>query len=92
MVPQLLCKVALIRIARVVGCFVDRSSVVITARCYKRAMIGLLGSLYISAIIIAAAFLLAAVESLEPNPRLAIIFKCTILAATGAVIAKRLSP
>jgi hypothetical protein len=55
-------------------------------------MIGLLGSLYISAIIIAAAFLLAAVESLEPNPRLAIIFKCTILAATGAVIAKRLSP
>jgi len=54
-------------------------------------MIGLLGSLYILAIIIAAAFLFAAVELLEPNPRLAIIFKCAILTATGTVIAKRLS-
>jgi hypothetical protein len=54
-------------------------------------MIGLLGSLYILAIIIAPAFLFTAVELLESNPRLAIIFKCTTLAATGAVIAKRLS-
>ena len=38
------------------------------------------------------AFLFAAVERLEPNRRFAIIFKCAILAAGEAVIAKQLLP
>jgi hypothetical protein len=55
-------------------------------------MTAALTSLYASAIILVAAFLFAAVEWLEPNPRLAIVFKCTILAAGGAAIAKQLLP
>jgi hypothetical protein len=55
-------------------------------------MTAALTSLYASAIILVAAFLFAAVEWLEPNPRLAIVFKCAILAAGGAAIAKQLLP
>jgi hypothetical protein len=44
-------------------------------------------ALYIAAIILVAALLFAAVERLEPNYRLAIVFKCAILAAGGAAIA-----
>ena len=40
----------------------------------------------------AAAFLFAAVERLEPNRRLAIVFKCAILAAGGVAIANQLLP
>jgi hypothetical protein len=49
-------------------------------------------ALYIAAIILVAALLFAAVERLEPNHRLAIVFKCAILAAGGAAIAKQLLP
>jgi hypothetical protein len=49
-------------------------------------------ALYIAAIILVAALLFAAVERLEPNYRLAIVFKCAILAAGGAAIAKQLLP
>jgi hypothetical protein len=49
-------------------------------------------ALYIAAIILVAAFLFAAVERLEPNHRLAVVFKCAILAAGGAAIAKQLLP
>jgi hypothetical protein len=49
-----------------------------------------LTSLYVSAIVIVAAFLFAAVDWLEPNRRFAVILKCAILAAGGAVIAKQL--
>ena len=45
---------------------------------------------FTSAIIILGAFLFAAVERLEPNPRIAIILKCAILATGGAVIAEHL--
>jgi hypothetical protein len=55
-------------------------------------MTAALTSLYASAIILVAAFLFAAVEWLEPNPRLAIVFKCAILAAGGAAIAKQRLP
>jgi hypothetical protein len=41
------------------------------------------------AIIIIGAFLFAAVDRLEPNRRLAIVFKCAILVAGGAAIAKQ---
>jgi hypothetical protein len=51
-----------------------------------------LAVLYISAIIFVGAFLFVAVDWLEPNRRLAIVFKCAILAAGGAVIAKHLLP
>ena len=57
---------------------------VISAARYKRAMTGLLGSLNISAIIIVAPCLFAVVELLVPSRRLAIIFKCAILAAALA--------
>jgi hypothetical protein len=48
--------------------------------------------LYISAISYVGAFLFVAIDRLEPNRRLALVFKCAILAAGGAVIAKRLFP
>jgi hypothetical protein len=49
-----------------------------------------LTSIYASVIILLGAFLFVAVELLEPNPRLAIVFKCAILAAAGAAIANQL--
>ena len=52
----------------------------------------ILAALYVSAIIIVGSFLFAAVEWLKPNPRLAIIFKCAIVAAGGVAIAKQLLP
>ena len=55
-------------------------------------MKAILISLYVSAIILVAAFLFAAVERLEPNHRLAIVLKCAILAAGGVAIAKQLLP
>ena len=51
-----------------------------------------LTSIYASVIILLAAFLFVAVEQFEPNPRLAIIFKCAIIAATGAAIANHVLP
>jgi hypothetical protein len=57
-----------------------------------RARIAVLAVLYVSTISLVAAFLFAAIEWLEPNRRLAIIFKCAILAAGGAAIAKQLLP
>ena len=47
---------------------------------------------YISAISCIGAFLFVAVDRLEPNRRLALVFKCAILAAAGAVIANHLPP
>ena len=47
-------------------------------------MTAVLAVLYISAIILVGAFLFVAVDWLEPNRRLAIVFKCAILAAGGA--------
>ena len=44
--------------------------------------------LYSSAIIVVGVFLFIAVDWLEPNHRLALVFKCAILAAGGAVIAR----
>ena len=55
-------------------------------------MTAILTSLHVSAIILVAAFLFAAVEWIEPNHRLAIVFKRAILAAGGAAIAKQLLP
>jgi hypothetical protein len=55
-------------------------------------MTAILTSLHVSAIILVAAFLFAAVERLEPNPRLAIVFKSAILAAGGIAIAVQLLP
>ena len=52
----------------------------------------MLASLYVSIIILVAAFLFEAVGRLEPNRRLAIVLKCAILAAGGAAIAKQLLP
>jgi hypothetical protein len=52
----------------------------------------MLAVLYVSTIILVAAFLFAAVDGLEPNGRLALLFKCAILAAGGAAIAKQLLP
>jgi hypothetical protein len=46
--------------------------------------------IYVSAIILMGAFLFGAVEWFEPNRRLAIVLKCAILAAGGAVIANKL--
>jgi hypothetical protein len=51
-----------------------------------------LASLYVSIIILVAAFLFEAIGRLEPNRRLAILLKCAILAAGGAAIAKKLLP
>lgn len=58
----------------------------------KAVTTAMLALLYVSAVILVAAFLFAAVELLEPNRRLAIIFKCAILAAGGTAIAKQLLP
>ena len=57
-----------------------------------RRMTAILTSVYVAAIILLGAFLFAAVDWLEPNRRLAIIFKCAILAAGGAAIAEHLLP
>ena len=46
-----------------------------------------LTSIYVSAIILVVTFLFVAVDGLEPNNRLAVIFKCAIIAAGGAAIA-----
>ena len=54
-------------------------------------MTAILTSLHISLIIFLGAFLFTAVDWLEPNRRLAIIFKCAILAAGGAAIAAQMS-
>jgi hypothetical protein len=53
-------------------------------------MTAVLAVIYVSAISIIGAFLSAGVDWLEPNRRLAIIFKCAILAAGGAAIANQL--
>ena len=47
-------------------------------------------SSYISTVGFVAAFLYVAVDWVEPNHRLALVFKTAILAAGGAVIAKQL--
>jgi hypothetical protein len=52
----------------------------------------MLAVLFTLAIIIIGVFLFAAVEWFEPNTRIAIILKCAILAAGGAVVAKHLLP
>jgi len=49
-------------------------------------------SIYASGIILVGAFLFVAVDWLEPNRRLAVIFKCALIAAGAAVIANRLLP
>jgi hypothetical protein len=46
--------------------------------------------LYICAIIVIGASLFLVVDELEPNPRLAVIFKCAIVAASGGAIASQL--
>jgi hypothetical protein len=56
----------------------------------KAVAAAMLALLYVSAVIFVAAFLFAAVELLEPDRRLAIVFKCAILAAGGAAAAKQL--
>ena len=55
-------------------------------------MTAILTSLYVSTIILVSAFLFKAVEWLEPNRRLAIVFKCALLAAGGTAIANQLLP
>jgi hypothetical protein len=55
-------------------------------------MTAILTSLDVSLIILVGAFLFAAIDWLEQNRRLAIIFKCAILATGGAAIANQLSP
>jgi hypothetical protein len=47
-------------------------------------MTAALAFLYISAISFVGAFLFAAVDRLEPSPRLVLIFKCAILASGAA--------
>ena len=47
---------------------------------------------YILAISSVGAFLFVAVDRLEPNRRVALVFKCAILAAGGAVVAHHLLP
>jgi hypothetical protein len=58
----------------------------------KAVATAMLALLYVSAVIFVAAFLFAAVELLEPDRRLAIVFKCAILAKGGAAVAKQLLP
>jgi hypothetical protein len=55
-------------------------------------MTAILTSLHVSVIIFVGAFLFTGVDRLEPNRRFAVILKCAILAAGGAVIAKQLLP
>jgi hypothetical protein len=50
----------------------------------------MLARLYISLIILTCSFLFAAVDWFEPNRRLALFFKCALLAAGGAAIANQL--
>ena len=55
----------------------------------------MLASLYVSMVILVAAFLFEAVGRLEPNRRLAIVFKCAISRRSGnrkAIVALRASP
>jgi hypothetical protein len=49
-----------------------------------------LALLYIAAITFVGTVLFAAVEWLEPNPRVAFIFKCALLGAGGVAIAHQL--
>ena len=69
-----------------------RAARYVLSRVDKAVATAMLAFLYIPTVIFAAAFLFAAVERLEPNRRLAIVFKCAILAAGGAAIAKQLLP
>jgi hypothetical protein len=55
-------------------------------------MTTVLGTLYASAIIFIGAFLFTAVDWLEPNRRLAVVFKLAIIAASAAAIANQLLP
>jgi hypothetical protein len=55
-------------------------------------MTAALAFLYISATSFVGAFLFVAVDRLEPSPRLALIFKCAILASGAAAIANHLLP
>jgi hypothetical protein len=55
-------------------------------------MWAMLTSIYALVIILIGAFLFVAVDQFEPNRRLAIIFKCAIIAAAGAAIANQLLP
>ena len=49
-----------------------------------------LALLYISAITFAGTFLFVLVDVLEPNPRLAFVFKCALVGAGGAAIMTQL--
>jgi hypothetical protein len=51
-----------------------------------------LALIYVTAITFVGAFLFVAVDWLGPNRLLALVFKCAILAAGGAAIAKQLLP
>lgn len=53
-------------------------------------MWAVLTSLYVSAIIIVGALTFRAVELFEPNRRLAVLFKCAIIAAGAAAIVHHL--
>jgi hypothetical protein len=55
-------------------------------------MWGALVLIYTFATIFVGAFLFAAVERIEPNPRLAVIFKIAIIAAGIAAIANQVLP
>jgi hypothetical protein len=55
-------------------------------------MWAMLTSIYALVIILIGAFLFVAVDQFEPNRRLAIIFKCAIIAAAGAAITNQLLP
>ena len=55
-------------------------------------MTAALTSVYASAIIVLGAFLFTAGDWLEPNHRIAVVFKIAILAAGGAAIANHLLP
>ena len=49
-----------------------------------------LAPIYMSAITFVGTFLFVLVDRLEPNPRLAFIFKCALLGAGGAAIMTQL--
>ena len=46
--------------------------------------------LYVSTIMLVGTFLFVLVDGVEPNPRLAFVFKCALLAAGGAAIMTQL--
>jgi hypothetical protein len=50
----------------------------------------LLALLYMSAIIFVGTFLFVMVDVLEPNARLAFVFKCALLAAGGSAVMAQL--